>query len=113
MSYIQQFFNEETQEYELNEMGMADPLDFIHTVVLGHCGCGSPEDSLGYIRNVLEWLNEKPSSIGRSRDEWSELFGVWWEKKTTLFHSDGIFYFTLYSLEVLDLEEHGLSLIHI
>lgn len=107
MSYIKQFHNPETNKYELDGCEESDPLDFIHVNLLNHCGCGLPMDSLKYLRDALAWIHEKSNFIDLEGQEWDDAIKLWWAKRDSIFYNEGIFYFTMYVLETLDLEEHG------
>ncbi len=66
-----------------------DAESFLQTYVLGFCGCGCPEESLGHIRDVLQHIDNLKQLV--------------WEKKQTITED-----FTMSMCEIASLSE-GLS----
>lgn len=90
-------FRNESGGYESPEgVFYEDAIAYIQNEVLGHCGCGIPEDSLRYIRDVLRALNVP---LGQAVDykAMAKFFGG----------NAGLEYTIYYMLTKLDLLEHG------
>ena len=64
--------------------------EFIQTVLLNHCECGIPEESLKYIQKILNLLKDSEAL--------SKLF----------YHDKGLKYTIFYMLHKYGLTEHGL-----
>lgn len=88
-----------------------DPLDYIQIELLGHCGCGRPQDSLTFIKKILNHLSTR-MDIDRdnygSYEEYSEDLDKWWNIRESYFYNDsGLEYTFYYMLDKYDLINHG------
>ena len=68
--------------------------DFIQQVLLKHCECGMPEESLKYIQKILNILKY-------SGDQYSE------DLNKLFYHDNGLKYTIFYMLHKYGLTEHG------
>lgn len=79
-----------------------DAESFLQSHVLEFCGCGSPDLSLAYTREVLQYILDL-------RLVWEEkqTYEEWIASGKNLFASDGARYFVFYVLDSKGLTEHG------
>lgn len=77
--------------------------DFLQISTLGFCGCGCPEESLGYVRDVLQHIDNLKQLVWEKKQTYEE----WAAEGSKLFSNDGARYFTFYVLDQKELTEHG------
>jgi hypothetical protein len=87
----------------LNGNVYEDALAFLHEGVLGYCGCGQPEESLGYLRDVLQHIHNLKLLVHENKQTYEE----WEEAGKALFATEGAEYFMYYRLDQTTLTEHG------
>ena len=68
--------------------------EFIHGVILNHCECGMPEESLKYIQKLLNLLNNKSGPKGS--EDLNKFF----------YQNEGLKYTMYYMLHKYGLTEH-------
>lgn len=84
-----------------------DAQAFIHSGILGFCGCGRPQDNLRYLRAVLRHI-ENAKKLDKHRlnsDAWRAALKDWRAVGSLLMGQAE--WFTLYVLAKMDLTEHG------
>lgn len=80
-----------------------DAESFLQTYSLGFCGCGRPEDSLAYVRDVLQHIDNLKQLVWEKKQTYEE----WTAAGKKLFASDGAEYFAFYVMDTKGLTEHG------
>lgn len=82
--------------------------DFIHSHILGFCGCGAPQLSIRYVRDVLKHIEAVHAlPRGDTRDDWGRVYDEWKEAGKAIFSSEGAEYFAYYVMDDKGLTEHG------
>jgi len=99
--WIDQFKSEDGYVDE-NGCHFDDAIAFIQSGIFGHCGCGCPESSLSYLRDIMQILHNRAEK-DRTQEHWNE----WTDKIFSFFKSEGEMYTVLYLLNRVDIEEHG------
>jgi hypothetical protein len=80
-----------------------DAESFLQTYVLGFCGCGRPEDSLAYVRDVLQHIDNLKQLVLDKKQTYEE----WTAAGKKLFATDGAEYFAFYVMDTKGLTAHG------
>ena len=92
---------------DANGSSHEEPVDVILTGFLGFCGCGSPDAALGYLRDVLMYVDEPHHWSLDHRDEWKKNHVEWRKRGDSLFTTEGSKYLIYYVLDKEGLTEHG------
>ena len=82
-----------------------DAESFILSGILGFCGCGMPEDTGKYIRDVLMHV-DKLANLSRG-EGWVDRYAEWGSDGKKIFANSGSEYFAYYVLSEKELTEHG------
>ena len=83
-----------------------DATGFIHSGLMGFCGCGMPEDSLRYVREGMRILRNLQSDV--DKDDVEDHYRRHKEACKAHFGSDGAEYFFWYWLnDTMEWAEHG------
>jgi len=86
-----------------------DPLDYIQIKLLGHCGCGRPQDSLLFLKKLLNHMNItiRREDYG-SYEEYSKASDENMAILDSYFYNDdGLKYTIFYMLDKYGITEHG------
>lgn len=99
-------------EYFSEEAGHCDSAQEFILQSFNLCGCGSPEECLAYIRDVLKLQSELSSVVyaasdrlGPNSKEYKAVYDSWKAEGEALMGRS--YYYTLYCLTRDDLLEHG------
>jgi hypothetical protein len=93
-------------EYTLNGINLGDCATDLLMDMLGFCGCGSPEESLLYVKAGLQHIDDQ-RLIGHAN--WSERYKEWDAAVSETFQTTGARYFFWLWADAAELTEHGSS----
>lgn len=77
--------------------------DFLQSHVLGFCNCGRPEESLRYVRDALQHIDNLKQLVWEKKQTHEE----WEADGKKVFANAGAEYFAYYVLSEKGFEEHG------
>ena len=95
------FWQDEASGYLYDGQKYATPSEVILDGMLGFCGCGMPGAALRFLRDLLRQIAEVHEA------ERGMPFEAAWKKLKDLIPDAGARYFIYYTLDLLDLTEHG------